>query len=43
MQLITLASLMFLAVTSQQALATEAGTFYLGADVGSTQFSGDGS
>jgi OOP family OmpA-OmpF porin len=42
MQLTTLASLMLLTVTSQQVFATESGRFFLGADVGSTQFKGDG-
>jgi len=42
MQLTALASLMLLTVTSQHVFATETGKFYLGADVGSTQFKGDG-
>ena len=38
----SLASLMLLAAASQQVLAADAGTFYGGVDVGSTQVSGDG-
>ena len=42
MQLTTLASLMLLAVTSQHVFAAESGKFYLGANAGSTEISGDG-
>jgi OOP family OmpA-OmpF porin len=42
MQLTTLASLIFLSVVAQPSLAVDAGKFYLGADVGSTEFKGDG-
>lgn len=42
MSLKMLSLLTCLAFSSQQALAANAGNFYLGADVGTTEFSGDG-
>jgi len=42
MSLKTLSLLSCLAFSSQQSLAANAGKFYVGADVGATEFSGDG-
>ena len=41
-QLKCLSAAIALALSAQQALAADAGKFYIGADTGSTQFSGDG-